>query len=96
MVFSLGNDEILSILRDKCHKFLGGIYTFQFSGASIASIIKERVRDQLKNLDSALVRNKYKVRIFSDYLLGACRFMLSIHDLTKTQITDLDNLAHSY
>ena len=57
---------------------------------------KERVSDQLKNLDLALVRNEYKVRIYTDYLLGACRFLLSIHDLTKTQIADLDSLAHSY
>ena len=29
VVFSLGEDEILSILRDKYHKFLGGIFNFR-------------------------------------------------------------------
>ena len=36
------------------------------------------------------------MRIFADYLLGANRFILSVHDLTKTQIATLDKLAHGY
>ena len=73
----------MSILQDKYHKFLGGFITFHFSASSVAAVIKERLSDQLKNLDLTLVRNEYKVRIYSDYLLGACRFVLSIHDLTQ-------------
>ena len=96
VVFSLGDNEILSILHDKYHKFLGGFFTFNFSASSVAAVIKERLSDQLKNLDSTLVRNEYKVRIYSEYLLGACRFVFSIHDLTKTQLTDLEQLTHSY
>ena len=94
--FTLGNATIASILHDKCHKFLGGIYTFQFSTSSVACVIKERVSDQLKNIDELLVRNEYKVRIYADYLLGSNRFVLSVHDLHKTQIKELDDLSHSY
>ena len=86
----------MSVLHDKYHKFLGFFYTFQFSASSVAMVIKERVSDQLKNLDSTLIRNEYKVRIHADYFLGASRFVLSVHDLTKTQIDILDSLAHSY
>ena len=46
IVFSLGDSGISSILHDKCHKFLGGFYTFEFSTASVADIIKERMGDQ--------------------------------------------------
>ena len=95
-VFFLGVDGIVSILRDRYHKFLGGIYTFSFSAASVATVIKDRMGDQLKNLDSSLVRNEYKVRVYSEYLLGSWRFMLSIHDLSKCQIADLESLTHSY
>ena len=91
--FSLGNDVILSILHDKYHKFLGGYFTFSYSGSSIAAVIKERVSDQLKSLDSTLIRNEYKVRVYADYLLGTCRFLFSIHDLTKSQINDLESLG---
>ena len=62
--FSLGDDEILSILHDRYHKFLGGFYTFHFSATSIATVIKERVSDQLKSLDSALVRSVYTLIIY--------------------------------
>ena len=43
---SFGEAEIASILNDKYHKFLGGFYTFEFSTASVADIIKERMGDQ--------------------------------------------------
>ena len=95
-VFFLGVDGVLSILRDKYHKFLGGFYTFNFSVASVATVIKERMGDQLKSLDSSLVRNEYKVQMYFEYLLGSWRFMLSIHDLSKCQIADLESLTHSY
>ena len=65
IAFSLGNDVIVSILRDKYHKFLGGYFTFSYSGSSIAAVIKERVSDQLKSLDLTLIRNEYKVRFYA-------------------------------
>ena len=95
-VFTLGDDGIASILHDKYHKFLGGIYTFQFSASSIATVIKERMSDQLNNLDASLVRSEYKVRVYSEYLLGSWRFLFSIHDLTKSQLGELESLSHSY
>ncbi|NCF47118.1 MAG: hypothetical protein GWP24_06070 [Alphaproteobacteria bacterium] len=52
--------------------------------------------EQLMNLDSLLVRNEYKVRIFADYFLNANRFVLSVHDLHLSQLRDLDNLVHRY
>ena len=88
IVFSLGDAEISSILHDKYHKFLGGFYTFDFLSTSLGSVIKERVGDQLKNIDSLLVRNEYKVRIYADYVLGANRFLFSVHDLTATQLKE--------
>ena len=96
VAFSLGEAEIASILHDKYHKFLGGFYTYDFSTASVAGIIKERMEDQLKNIDSLLVRNEYKVRIYTEYFLGSYRFLFSVHDLGKGQIKELNDLTHSY
>ena len=95
VVFSLGESEIASILHDKYHKFLGGFYVFDFSATSVAAVIKERVGDQLKNIDDLLVRNEYKVRIYSDYFLGSCCFIFSEHDLNKSHIKAPD-LTHKY
>ena len=87
---------IQSILHDRCHKFLGGFYTFDCSAASVATVIKERVSDQLKNIDELLVRDEFKVRIYADYFLGANRFVFSVHDLGMTQLRDLNDLTHGY
>jgi hypothetical protein len=50
----------------------------------------------LKNIDGCLVRDECKVRIYKEYFLPANRFILSIHDLTKTDLGDLDALTNSY
>ena len=96
LAFSLGDSEIRSILHDRCHKFLGGFYTFDCSAASVATVIKERVSEQLKNIDELLVRDEFKVRIYADYFLGANRFVFSVHDLGMTQLRDLNDLTHGY
>ena len=62
----------------------------------MAAVIKERVGDGLKSIDDLLVRNEYKVRIYAEYFLGSLRFVLSVHDLNKSQIGSLDELSHSY
>ena len=93
---SFGDAEISSILHDKYHKFLGGFYTFEFTTASVADVIGDKISDQLRNIDSLLVRSEYKVRIYAEYLLGACRFMFAIHDLNRSQLHVLESLTHSY
>ena len=62
----------------------------------MADIFKERMGAQLKNIDALLVRNQYKVRIYSEYFLGSYRFLFSIHDLCATHIKALDDLTHKY
>ena len=94
--FALGDSEIGSILHDKYHKFLGGFYTFDFSVSSVAAVIKDRLSDQLKNIEGLLICNEFKARIYIDYLLGSFRFILSIHDLHTTQLKALDDLSHRY
>jgi hypothetical protein len=50
----------------------------------------------LENIDKFLVRDECKVRTYKDYFLPANRFILSIHDLTKTDLGKLDVLANRY
>ena len=83
---SLGESQIASILHDSYHKFLGGFYTFTCSTASVACVIKERIGGQLENINNLLVRDAFKVRIYSEYFLGSLRFLFSVHDMSKTQI----------
>ena len=96
LTFSLGDSEIGSILHEKFHKFLGGIYTFKSTSSAAAEVIRDKIGEQLKNVDDLLVRNEYKVRIYADYILGSNRFLFSIHDLCSSQIESLESLTHSY
>ena len=96
LIFTLGESEIGSILHEKYHKFLGGIYTFDCSTSAVTEIIRDKISDQLKNVDNLLVRNEYKARIYSEYILGSNRFLFSIHDLNKGQIESLESLTHRY
>jgi hypothetical protein len=50
----------------------------------------------LKNIDDCLVRDERKVRIYKEYFLNANPFILSIHDLAKTDLNDLDALNNRY
>ena len=94
--FVLGDSVIGSILHDACHRFLGGVYTFSCSTSAVATIVKDKMRSQLVNIDKLIVRDEYKVRIYSEYYLGSLRFILAVHDLHKRQIDDLEALSHSF
>ena len=94
--FFLGDSLIGSILNDAYHKFLGGIFTFACTPSSVASVVEDKIRKHLINIDELMVRKEYKARIYSDYLLGSLRFLFSIHDLHKRQIETLEALTHRY
>ena len=77
LIFTLGDNEIGSILHEKYHKFLGGFYTFDSTTSASADVIRDKISDQLKNVDNLLVRNEYKARIYAEYILGSNRFIFS-------------------
>ena len=94
--FMLGDSLIGSILHDAHHRFLGGIYSFACSSSTVTSVVKEKISTQLNNINELLVRNEYKVRIYSEYFLGSLRFLFSVHDLHKAQLQELESLTHRY
>ena len=46
--------------------------------------------------DNLLVRGEFKIQIYKKYLLPASRFLLTVHELTKTNLGKLDSLTHKY
>ena len=74
LTFTLGNSEIGSILHEKYHKFLGGFYTFDCSTSTVTEIIRDKISDQLKNVDDILSwpeegRRWRTVRCFFNFIL---------------------------
>ena len=45
------------------------------------------------NIEKAMVRNEYKLWIYSNYLLPSKRFLLTVHVLTETHLKLLDTLT---
>ena len=96
IAFNLGTNTLNSIIHERCDKFLGGLYTFENTPKSKANIIYDVFNDGLMNIDDLLIRNELKVKIYSEYFLGSKRFLFSIHDLTTSQIDQIESLTHSY
>ena len=44
-------------------------------------------------IGEAMVRNKFKLWMYTKYLLPSKRFLLTIHTLTDTQLKSLDTLT---
>jgi hypothetical protein len=91
---SLGDYAMASIKQDLYMKFLGGCITY--GGKGVPNLIYEKMKGGLENIKSCLVHDELKVRIYKEYSLPANRLVLSIHDLTKTDLKNLDNLSPRY
>jgi hypothetical protein len=75
-----------SIKDDPYLKFLGGFITYNGKGAP--NVIYEKLKRGLENIKGCFVRYEHKVRIYKEYFLSANHFILSIHDLTKSDLNE--------
>ena len=87
--FHLGED-ILETLEKEPHKFLGSFITFKNKQSEILQLVLEHFETRLKRIDELLVRNEFKVKIYSDYVLPASRFVLTVHNLSPTSLKKID------
>jgi hypothetical protein len=62
----------------------------------VPGLIKGKMERELKNIDKCLVCDEREVRIHKEYSLPANHFILSIHDLTKSDLGKLGALANRY
>jgi hypothetical protein len=97
--FRLGDYTLASIKDDPYMKFLGDYtpgWCITYKGKGVLGLIYEKMEHGHKNIDGCLVRDEHKVRVYKEYFLPANRFILSIHDPTKTDPWDLDALTNRY
>ena len=59
-------------------------------------IIFDGLKAILDRRDETKVRQEYKLWIYKHYTLPSIRFLLTVHDITKTDLQKLDNLCHKY
>jgi hypothetical protein len=93
-LFRLGDYTMASIRDDPYMKFLSDYITYK--GKGVAGLIYKKLERGLKNINDCLVRDKHKVRLYKEYFLPVNCSILLIHDLTKTDLGDLDTLTNRY
>ena len=69
-----------------------------FSGKSKETFeyLKEIIDEKLQNIEKAAVRNEYKLKIYHKYFLPSIRFLLTVHDVTATDLKKIDTLSDKY
>jgi hypothetical protein len=92
--FSHGDYAMASIKDDPYLRFFGGFITY--NGKGVPNLMYKKMKRELENIKGCFMRDEHKVRKYKDYFLPANRFILSINDLTKTDLKNLDDLIHRY
>ncbi len=87
--FSLG-DDILETLDKENHKFLGSTITFSNKQSDIYEVVLDFFQTRLERIDNLLIRDEYKVKLYDKYLLPASKFILTVHNLSATNLDRID------
>ena len=87
------SDLTLSTLFDKPHKYFGSVIGHSASSSSGLDFLHSKLSSLLSNIDASLVRPEFKLKIYTSYALPSLRFHLTVHHLTKTQLSYLDALT---
>ena len=86
----------IETVYNKPHKFLGATVTYNNTPNEYSEQLYKILSVKLENIDLSKVRSEHKLKIYERHALPSMRFHLSIHDLHKTHLTKLDNLAKKY
>ena len=60
------------------------------------AFLNSKLKAKLENIDSSTLRGEYKVNIYSRFALPSIRFYFSVHQIHKTHMSKLDDMARKY
>ena len=86
----------LKHVKDSPEMFLGSYIAFKGTSEGAFEYIRDKVNRMLLNVESSSIRPEYKLKIYEKYVLSSLRFILTVHDLTKTQLSKLDALGTKF
>jgi hypothetical protein len=89
--FTLG-ENVLKSLKDAPEKFLGSNITFSGKSSDIYAIVKSKLESIITNISSCMIRNEFKLRVYTQYAIPSIRYLLTVHELTDTQLDKLDHI----
>ena len=90
------DDYEIQTLRECDFKFLGSLVTFRNSTSDIFKYVEEIITSGIEKIDMSLVRNEYKMKIYSDYFLSSIRYHLTVNELSESHLKSLDALTNRY
>ncbi len=93
--YKIGDDEVVT-LKEGPHKFLGSNLTFSGNQSDIFQLVHGYFETRLKRIDDLYIREEYKVKMFRDYVIPSSRFMLTVHEVTSTNLDKLDSLCNRF
>ena len=90
--FKLGQ-EVVPNIKNEDQKFLGKLLFFNGKESDKLKHVKKELEKKLTNVNDTLIRNEYKVDIYKRYVIPSMKYLLTVHDLNKSSLTQLDNTA---
>ena len=93
--FKIGENLIPSIFHEE-QKFLGKLLFFSGKSSETFNYMKNELKTRLDRINETEIRQEYKLWIYKHYTLPSIRFLLTVHDITKTDLQKLDNFCHKY
>ena len=90
---NVGNPVKIASVIEKPLKFLGSEVTADNTPNAMFAFICSKLKEKLKNIGNSSLRAEYKLNIFSRYTLPSMRYYLSVHQLHKTHMNDLDDIV---
>ena len=72
---------------------MGKLLFFKGKPEETFNLVKEAFVTGIENIGKAMVRNEFKLWMYSNYLLPFKTFLLTINTLTDTQLKSFDTLT---
>ena len=89
-------DKLIPSIANEEQKFLGKVIFFSGKSKDTFEYFREIFQNKLSNIDSAMVRGENKMWMYQHYFLPSIRFLLTIHDITVTDLKKLDAITHRF
>ena len=95
VVFQLDGTRIPTIFEED-QKYLGKLVFPMGKSEETFQLFHATFLEKLENIDSIKNRNEHKLWIYKNYFLPSQRFLLTVHEITSTDLKKLDNLTNKY
>ena len=83
-------------MKQSPQRFLGSHITFKQKTSDAFDLIAYELDTKLNRINNTLVRNEYKLAIYTRYLQPSIRFLLTVHTLGKSHLDTLDIAADKF